>query len=79
MDKIKLLIALKKEDTIKRYINDVSHNGLELQFIPHDEQTYEICKAAILQNQKAYEFIKPNLKNFKFWLVSKYYIFKFLL
>lgn len=79
MDKIKLLIALKKEDTVKRYINDVKHNGMDLQYITYDEQTYEICKAAILQNQKAYEYINPNLKNFKFWLVSKSYIFKFLL
>jgi hypothetical protein len=79
MDKIKLLITLKKEDTIKRYISDVKHNGLDLQFIPQDEQTYEICKAAILQNKKAYEFINPNLKNIKFWLVSNSYIFKFLL
>jgi hypothetical protein len=79
MDKIKLLIALKKEDTLKRYLNDVKHNGMDLQFIPHDEQTYEICKSAILQNQKAYEHINPNIKNFKFWLVSKSNIFKFLL
>ena len=79
MDKIKLLIALKKEDTVKKYIDNVKHNGMDLQFIPQDEQTYEICKTAILQNKKAYDYINPNIKNIKFWLVSKSNIFKFLL
>jgi hypothetical protein len=74
MDSIQLLVSLKKDfETKKRkegYLQDVKINGLDLQFIPVEEQTYEICKAAILQNKRAYEYIRPDLKSFRFWMVA---------
>ena len=83
MDKIKLLISLKNEDESKKkielFLDSVKHNGLELENISETEQTFNICKEAVLQNGKAYKYVAPNFKSFKLWLVSKSKVFKFLL
>jgi hypothetical protein len=83
MDKMKLLISFKNEHEknkkIEIFLNSVKQNGLELENISDTEQTFNICKEAVLQNGKAYQFVAPRFKSFKLWLVSKSNIFKFIL
>ena len=61
----------KKEALQKSYLKMIKENGLIIQTIPEEELTYEMCKEAILQNRKAYEYVPYTHKTYKLWLLSK--------
>lgn len=83
MDPIKQLINLKmgfiKLEKEKEYFNSVKKNGLELEFVPNEDQTKELCIEAVLQNGKSYKYVAKRFRSWKLWLVSLNKYFKFLL
>jgi len=61
----------KRNIALDAYLKNIKTNGLLLKYIPEEDRTYEICKQAILQNRKAYEYVPNKLKTYTLWLLSK--------